>query len=229
VSFVRFSEIAWMTSRVWAARMRRSATSVESWLVSGPGAKRVCYHGGWVPTLRLRDRGALQQQTRCGDADGHRVAKDGQTGELFILQARLKRSMHAGRSSSSNSVDCGAAGRMLVKGRNVGSKIAAGPVRVIPNARPRTRAGDRRRSNDPPSPHVSTGRDVHAVLGTMMMFKVRRVPVVSDTVDVEGMISIDDIILRGTPPAGVSQDALIAASRSICGARSAAIHEVADS
>ena len=70
---------------------------------------------------------------------------------------------------------------------------------------------------------------MHAVLGTMMMFKVRRVPVVSDTGDVEGMISIDDIILRGTPPAGVSQDALIAASRSICGARSAAIHEVVDS
>ena len=40
---------------------------------------------------------------------------------------------------------------------------------------------------------------MHAVLGTMMMFKVRRVPVVSDTGDVEGMISIDDIILRGTP------------------------------
>jgi signal-transduction protein with cAMP-binding, CBS, and nucleotidyltransferase domain len=84
---------------------------------------------------------------------------------------------------------------------------------------------------------VMTGRvhtcrrddDVHVVLDTMTTFMVRRLPVISETGDVEGMISIDDIILWATPQAAVSQHALIAALRSICSASSAAIHEISES
>jgi signal-transduction protein with cAMP-binding, CBS, and nucleotidyltransferase domain len=71
--------------------------------------------------------------------------------------------------------------------------------------------------------------DVHAALDTMATFRLRRLPVISEAGDTEGMISIDDIILWATPQAAVSQHALIAALRSICSASSAAIHEISES
>lgn len=67
--------------------------------------------------------------------------------------------------------------------------------------------------------------DVHAALDTMSMFKVRRLPVVSEAGDADGMISIDDIILWGVPKSAVSLRALVAALRSICSASSAAVQD----
>lgn len=67
--------------------------------------------------------------------------------------------------------------------------------------------------------------DVHAALDTMSMLKVRRLPVVSEAGDVDGMISIDDIILWGVPKSAVSLRSLVAALRSICSASSAAVQD----
>jgi len=67
--------------------------------------------------------------------------------------------------------------------------------------------------------------DAHAAMDTMSTFKVRRLPVVSEAGDVEGMISIDDIILWGAPKSAVSLRSLVAALRSICSASSAAVHD----
>lgn len=69
--------------------------------------------------------------------------------------------------------------------------------------------------------------DVRAALGTMSMFRVRRLPVVGDAGDVAGMISIDDIILWGVPKSAVTLGVLVAALRSVCSA--AALQEPADS
>ena len=71
--------------------------------------------------------------------------------------------------------------------------------------------------------------DVHAALDTMAMFRLRRLPVTNEAGDIEGMISIDDIILWAIPKSAVSQHALIAALRSICSASSTAIHETTES
>ena len=61
-------------------------------------------------------------------------AKDGRTGELFILQARPE-TVHARADVQQlEQYRLRHRGRVLVKGRSVGSKIASGPVRVIPNA-----------------------------------------------------------------------------------------------
>jgi len=59
-------------------------------------------------------------------------AKDGQTGELFILQARPETVHSMIRKSAEMEVyELLEAGRTLLKGRSVGQKIGAGPVRVI--------------------------------------------------------------------------------------------------
>jgi pyruvate,water dikinase len=61
-------------------------------------------------------------------------AKDGRSGELFIVQARPE-TVHAHRRSQQlEQYRLKKRGRVLVSGRGVGSKIATGPVRVIPNA-----------------------------------------------------------------------------------------------
>jgi CBS domain-containing protein len=70
--------------------------------------------------------------------------------------------------------------------------------------------------------------DVHTALNTMSLFKVRRLPVISQTGDVEGVISIDDIILWGVPKSAVSLHKLTAALRAICSASTAAVQEAAD-
>lgn len=70
--------------------------------------------------------------------------------------------------------------------------------------------------------------DVHAVLETMARFKVRRLPVLSEAGDVEGIISIDDIILWATPRSVVSPSALMTALRSICHATSSVVHDAAE-
>jgi pyruvate,water dikinase len=61
-------------------------------------------------------------------------AKDGRTGELFIVQARPE-TVHARRDVRQlEHYRLRRPGRVLVSGRSVGSKIATGPVRVIPHA-----------------------------------------------------------------------------------------------
>jgi pyruvate,water dikinase len=59
-------------------------------------------------------------------------AKDGRTGELFILQARPE-TVHAlvRRTTSLDVYRLEGAGPVLLKGRAVGEKIGAGPVRII--------------------------------------------------------------------------------------------------
>lgn len=61
-------------------------------------------------------------------------AQDGLTGDLFILQARPE-TVHAQQQVNTlEQYRLRERGRVLATGRSVGSKIAAGPVRVIPNA-----------------------------------------------------------------------------------------------
>ena len=61
-------------------------------------------------------------------------AKDGLSGELFIVQARPE-TVHAGTQSQMlEQYHLRQRGPVLVTGRSIGSKIAAGPVRVIPHA-----------------------------------------------------------------------------------------------
>jgi pyruvate,water dikinase len=61
-------------------------------------------------------------------------AKDGRNGELFVVQARPE-TVHSRTSRQQvEQYQLEQRGRVLVEGRSVGHRIAAGPVRVIPNA-----------------------------------------------------------------------------------------------
>jgi pyruvate, water dikinase len=61
-------------------------------------------------------------------------AKDGHTGELFILQARPETVQSRKVPDAVETYRLGQRGTVLVTGRSVGEKIAAGPVRCIANA-----------------------------------------------------------------------------------------------
>ena len=61
-------------------------------------------------------------------------AKDGVTGELFILQARPETVQSRKDTEVVESFKLHARGPVIVTGRSIGEKIASGPVRVIPNA-----------------------------------------------------------------------------------------------
>ncbi len=61
-------------------------------------------------------------------------AKDGNTGELFIVQARPETVESRRDRDVLETYRLKERGRLLVRGRSVGSKIAAGPVRVIKSA-----------------------------------------------------------------------------------------------
>ena len=69
---------------------------------------------------------------------------------------------------------------------------------------------------------------VRTALETMVRYKVRRLPVVARGGDVEGMISVDDIIVWGVPGHAVSLQALTAALRSLCASSTAAARETAE-
>ena len=61
-------------------------------------------------------------------------AKDGRTGELFIVQARPETVHSRPTVQQHERYRLGRRGRVLVTGRGVGRKIATGAVRVMPNA-----------------------------------------------------------------------------------------------
>ena len=61
-------------------------------------------------------------------------AKDGLTGELFIVQARPETVQSQRVAETMDSYHLREKGTVLVRGRSVGEKIAAGPVRVIASA-----------------------------------------------------------------------------------------------
>jgi pyruvate,water dikinase len=60
-------------------------------------------------------------------------AKDGKTGELFILQARPETVHALARKSVVEVYRLNGSGPVLLKGRSVGEKIGVGPVRVVKN------------------------------------------------------------------------------------------------
>jgi pyruvate,water dikinase len=60
-------------------------------------------------------------------------AKDGRTGELFIVQARPETVQSQKRLDVLESYQLEERGPVLITGRGVGEKIGAGPVRVIPS------------------------------------------------------------------------------------------------
>ena len=61
-------------------------------------------------------------------------AEDGRTGELFIVQARPETVHARQRVRTLDHYHLAARGPVLLTGRSIGSKIATGPVRVIPSA-----------------------------------------------------------------------------------------------
>ena len=61
-------------------------------------------------------------------------AKDGRTGELFIVQARPETVHTPAAGHQVEHYRLGRRGRVLATGRSVGSRIASGPVRIIPSA-----------------------------------------------------------------------------------------------
>jgi pyruvate, water dikinase len=62
-------------------------------------------------------------------------AKDGEDGKLYIVQARPETAASQRQAGTFETYALKATGPVLVSGRAVGEKIAAGPVRVIPDAR----------------------------------------------------------------------------------------------
>jgi pyruvate,water dikinase len=58
-------------------------------------------------------------------------AKDGRTGELFIVQARPETVHAKSRTASTDVYELTQSGPVLLTGRSVGEKIGAGPVRII--------------------------------------------------------------------------------------------------
>jgi pyruvate, water dikinase len=70
-------------------------------------------------------------------------AKDGRTGQLFVLQARPE-TVHSQESPRLSLFRRRGTGRVLLTGRSVGTQVATGPVRVVgsPAALPGFRAGE---------------------------------------------------------------------------------------
>jgi CBS domain-containing protein len=58
--------------------------------------------------------------------------------------------------------------------------------------------------------------NVRAALERMTDFRVRRLPVVESNGDLQGMLSVDDIIMWGVEQGGVSSKDLVRALRAIC-------------
>ena len=85
--------------------------------------------------LGVRDRRPLQPRPRHAHADGHRVGQ-GRPHRRAVHRpgAARKPCMRAAEVHALEQYRLRERGRVLVTGRSIGGKIAAGPVRVIPNA-----------------------------------------------------------------------------------------------
>ena len=85
--------------------------------------------------LGVRDRGPLQPRRaarpRRWTSNGRRTAAPA---SCSSCRPARKRCMRGSRCTRSSSIGCANAAAVLATGRSIGSKIAAGPVRVIPNA-----------------------------------------------------------------------------------------------
>lgn len=57
--------------------------------------------------------------------------------------------------------------------------------------------------------------DVHTALATMAEHRLRRLPVVSESGQLRGMLSIDDIVLRALSPGAPTSNEIISALRTI--------------
>lgn len=62
-------------------------------------------------------------------------AKDGRTGQLFVLQARPETVQSQKAQNTIDVYELQAKGKLLTQGRSVGEKIGAGPVRIIKDVR----------------------------------------------------------------------------------------------
>jgi pyruvate,water dikinase len=82
---------------------------------------------------------AIAIEKHYGKCGGHDMpmdmewAKDGMTGELFVIQARPETVVSQRSVRSFEQVSLTEKGEVIVSGRAVGEKIAAGPVRVVRN------------------------------------------------------------------------------------------------
>ena len=66
-----------------------------------------------------------------------------------------------------------------------------------------------------PVTSAHTGEDVHIALGAMRNARVRRLPVRDDRGRLAGMLSIEDVVLRGLEGDGINPGELIAALRAM--------------
>ena len=83
--------------------------------------------------LGLHHRRPLQQERGAGRRWTSSGRKDGRTGELFILQARPETVQSRKDTDVIEIYHLKSRGQVLITGRSVGEKIAAGPLRVIKN------------------------------------------------------------------------------------------------
>ncbi len=100
--------------------------------------ERFCIADGEV--LKLADDAITIEEHYSKNA-GHPMpmdiewAKDGDDGQLYIIQARPETVVSQRAPTRFETYTLGASGTVLAQGRAVGEKIAAGPVRVIADAR----------------------------------------------------------------------------------------------
>ena len=75
--------------------------------------------------------------------------------------------------------------------------------------------------------HTCSPEDnLHTALERMSEARVRRLPVITADGDLQGLLSIDDIILWGVKPGGVTQKELTRALAAICSAHGPLFEEV---
>ena len=58
--------------------------------------------------------------------------------------------------------------------------------------------------------------DVHSALAAMKHARIRRLPVRDDSGHLKGILSIEDVIVRGLQGDGISTDEIVAALRAMC-------------
>jgi pyruvate,water dikinase len=134
----------------FAPLLRKAAGSKETRLVCGTGAKRV--RSVPVPPAErarfaLEDEDILQLARWACVIEDHysqrrgrpvpmdlEWAKDGETGALFILQARPETVQSRRDPAVVETFHLGTPGRVLVTGRSVGARIATGRAHVIESA-----------------------------------------------------------------------------------------------